>query len=149
MADTDRYSDAEAEVKPRKAAETPGSQATAAGALVMNSTAFQAFTTGASTGGSEAWTMARLAGIQGAKQADVLILASHSFNIVGIEMGYDADEETNRVTVRCEVRTRERIGAETSALVGCGIALMVLVDALRAMDRSITVEKLRVVRQEQ
>lgn len=147
MANTYRDQDSEAGEEGKKAPAHQGAQAAAEGSLVMNSTAFQAFITGASVGSSEAWTMARLAGIQGAKQADELILASHSFNIVGIEMSYDADEENNRVTVRCEVRTRERIGAETSAIVGCGIALMVLVDALRAMDRAATIEQLRVVRE--
>ena len=136
---------AEKQEKSEKAVDT-GGRATAEGSLVMNSTAYQAFMTGSSVGGSEAWTVARLAGIQGAKHADELVLVSQSFNIVGIEMEYEADEEAKKVTVKCQVRTKERIGAETAALVGCGMALMVLVESLRAMDRNLKIDGLRVIR---
>jgi len=127
--------------------EDRGGEASCEGRVVMNAAAFQAFMTGSTSGTSEAWTVARLAGILGAKQADKHILVSHSFNIAGIEMEYEADEAGNHVTVRCRVRTKERTGAETAALVGCGMALMALVDSLRAIDRGMTIDGLRIVRQ--
>ena len=136
--------DEETEKKPDK--EKVGGQAAAEGSVIMNSAAFQAFMTGSSVGGSEAWTVARLAGIQGAKQADELILVSHSFNISGIELEYSADEEEKKVTVKCQVKTKERTGSETAALVGCGMALMVLVDSMRAIDRELKIDGLRIVR---
>ncbi len=142
----ERIGDEEKEGAAREP-ENQGGEATCEGRVVMNSAAFQAFMTGSASGTSEAWTIARLAGILGAKQADEHILVSHSFNIAGIEMEYEADEENNRVTVRCHVRTKERTGAETAALVGCGMALMVLVDSLRAIDRGMTIDGLRIVRQ--
>lgn len=140
------YSQADEENESGQVKEKDGGEATAEGSLIMNAAAFQAFMTGSSVGGSEAWTVARLAGIQGAKQADELILVSHSFNITGIEMEYEADEDEKKVLVRCQVRTRERTGSETAALVGCGMALMVLVDSLRAIDRGLKIDGLRIVR---
>jgi cyclic pyranopterin phosphate synthase len=132
--------------KANKALKTEGGEATAKGSVVMNAAAYQAFMTAVIEGASEAWTIARVAGILGAKQADEHILISHSFNITGIEMDYSADEDKQRITVRCQVRTSERIGAETAALVGCGTALMVLVDSMRAIDRDMSIEGLHVVR---
>lgn len=124
-----------------------GGHALAEGTIKMSEGAFHAFVTGAEVGKSEAWTAARLAGIQGAKQADELVLVSHSFNISALEMRFMQDDDNNRVTIQCDVRTRERTGAETAALVGCGIALMVLVDTLRALDPGITVENLHIKHQ--
>jgi cyclic pyranopterin phosphate synthase len=123
-----------------------GGEAIAVGHVVMNEAAFQAFRTGSSTGMSEAWTIARLAGIMGAKQADELVLVSNTFTISGIEMSFETDEDSRKVTVKCEVRTRERSGAATAALVGCGLALLVLVDSLRAIDREMTIEGLQIQR---
>jgi len=123
-----------------------GGEAVAEGSVKMNEAAFQAFNTASSGGMSEAWTVARLAGIMGAKQADELILVSHSFNITGIEMSYKTDESTKAATVRCEVRTMERIGAATAAMVGCGLALMVLVDSMRAIDGEMSIEGLHLVK---
>jgi cyclic pyranopterin phosphate synthase len=140
------YSRVEEETENKPGKENEGGKAAAEGSLIMNAAAFQAFMTGSSVGGSEAWTVARLAAIQGAKQADELILVSHSFNITGIEMEYDANEEEKKITVKCQVRTKERIGAETAALVGCGMALMVLVDSLRAIDRGLKIDGLKIVR---
>ncbi len=135
--------------EPKKSVQEVGGQAIAEGSIRMNAAAFQAFHTGSADGSSEAWSVARLAGIQGAKHADELILVSHSFNIIGIEMEYEADDDEKIITARCQVRTRERMGAETAALVGCGIALMVLVDTLRAVDRSLKIDGLHVVRRDE
>jgi cyclic pyranopterin phosphate synthase len=123
-----------------------GDEAAAEGHVVMNEAAFQAFITAVDGGMSEAWTVARLAGIMGAKQADELILVSHSCNIAGIEMSFKTDEESNKVTIRCEVRTRERIGAATAAMVGCGLALMGLVNSMRAIDKEMSIEGLHLLK---
>jgi cyclic pyranopterin phosphate synthase len=135
------------EKKPGVQVAREGGRAVAEGSVVMNLAAFQAFFTGSAASSSEAWTQARLAGILAAKQADEMVLVSHSVNISGIEMEYTVKEEERRVTVRCDVRTVERVGAETSALVGCGMTLMVLVNSLRAMDRGMSIESLRILRE--
>jgi len=70
-----------------------------------------------------------------------------AFDIGNIEINYEATEEDeNRVTIRCHVRTMERTGSETPALIGCGIALMTVVDTLRAVDRNLVINELRIVR---
>ncbi len=135
-----------AEEKTVTARRHEGGEATAEGYMVMNAAAYQAFMTGAEVGGSEVWLVARLAGILAAKQADEHILISHTFNLVAIEMEFETEEDEKKVTVRCLVRTKERTGAETAALVGCGIALMALVDSLRAIDRGLKIENLRILR---
>ncbi|HDS29975.1 MAG TPA: hypothetical protein ENN67_02910 [Firmicutes bacterium] len=127
--------------------KTPeGDRAIAEGTIKMTEGAYYAFVTGAEIGKSEAWTTARLAGIQGAKKADELMLVRHSFSISALDIRYSVDENEHRVTLQCEARIKERTGAETVALVGCGMSLMVLADALRAIDSNIQIEMLHILR---
>jgi cyclic pyranopterin monophosphate synthase len=112
----------------------------------MNSAAFQAFLTSSGAGGSDTWIQGRLAGILASKTADQAMLITHSINVTGIDLSYTVNETERKVTVRCEVRTKERIGAETSAMLACGTTLMVLANSLRVIDRDMTIEGLHVVR---
>ena len=123
-----------------------GGKAIAEGSVVMNSAAFQAFMTNCSAGGNETWTHARLVGILAAKRADDMLAAPFSVSISGVDMQYSVNDGERRITVKCEVRTKERIGGETSALVGCGVVLMSLVNGLRAIDKVMSVEGLRILR---
>lgn len=128
----------------KKSKVEEGDRAVASGTLQLNDTAYSAFISGSLEGSSEAWSVARLSGIQGAKKADELILVSYSYNIRRIEMDYETDEEVKSVTVTCSVRIAERIGAETAALVGCGTALMALADKLSVVDRKVRITDLHV-----
>jgi cyclic pyranopterin phosphate synthase len=124
-----------------------GGKAVAEGSVVMNSAAFQAFLISCGGGGSDIWIQSRLAGILAAKQSDQMMLVSYSADVVTVDLSYSVDEAERRVTLRCELRTRERIGAEMSALVGCGVALLALANSLRAIDRDMAIEGLRIVRE--
>jgi cyclic pyranopterin phosphate synthase len=124
-----------------------GGRAVAEGHIVMNSAAFQAFLTTCAAGGSETWTQVRLAGIQAAKRADELTLIPNSIGLTGIELQYTFNESERKVTIRAEVRTRARISAETAALTSCGIAMITLVNSLRAIDRGMSIENLRILRE--
>ena len=134
----------------KEAREVPriqtGDRAVAEGSVVMNEAAFTAFVSGAGEGRSDAWTVARIAGIQGAKRADELILISYTYNINKIEMDYRVDNDSKKVTVVCEVTVTERVGAEAAALVGCSTALMSLVNSLRVVDREMRIDGLKVRR---
>jgi cyclic pyranopterin monophosphate synthase len=123
-----------------------GGRAVAEGSVIMNSGAFQGFMTNCSAGASDIWTQARLAGILAAKQADILLPIPYSVSLSGVDMQYTVNEDERRVTIKCDVRTKERIGAESSALAGCGIALMVLVNSYRAIDKAMSIEGLKILR---
>lgn len=124
-----------------------GGKAVAEGSVVMNAAAYQAFVTSCAAAGSEIWTQARMAGILGAKHADSLVLIAHTLGISGIDITHSVNEAEKKVTVHCEVRTKERIGAETSALAGCAMVLMSLATSLRSIDRGMTIEGLRVAKE--
>jgi cyclic pyranopterin monophosphate synthase len=123
-----------------------GGRSIAEGSVIMNSGAFQAFMTNCSSGASDTWTQANMAGILAAKQADILLPIPYSVSLNSVEMSFTTNEEERRVTVKCDVRTKERIGAESCALAGCGIALMFLVNRYRAIDKAMSIEGLRILR---
>ena len=71
---------------------------------------------------------------------DRILIVGHSLNIAGVNFAYEVSDDENTITVTCTVKTMERMRAESPALLGCGCALISIIDRLRLMDRSISVE---------
>jgi len=113
-------------------------EATATGRISMNGAAFQAFVNDR----DEIWTSARHAGTLAAMGFDRILISGQTVNIAGIAFSYDSDEAENTVTVSCTVKTRERMRAESPVLLGCGCALISIMDRLRLMDRGIKIDSL-------
>jgi len=149
MDETYTYTDEneDEQLKPPTQIQREGDQAIAQGDLLLSTPAFQAFLTACASGVSEVWMQAKLAGIMAAKRAGEFAYLPHSLNVTSVGLDYVLDEEHQKVTVRCRVATKEKIGAESSALIGCGITLMTMMISLRAVDRNISVEGLHVVRE--
>jgi cyclic pyranopterin monophosphate synthase len=139
---TDIENDRKELIKPNLEA----GEAVSEGVVALSPTAFQAFLERSAEGASDIWALSKLSGVMGAKQADERLLVPYIFNITGVDLSYKADESTHKITVTCVVRTKERISAASAALVGCGMALMTLVNSLRSIDREISIENLRVVK---
>lgn len=121
-----------------------GGRAVATGSLTLNPGAFQVFMTGSAAGGSEIWWQARLAGIIATKGANQFLNLTHTINVTGVDISFEAVEAEKRINVSCEVRVRERHGAEACALLGCGMTLMAISNSLRVIDREILIEQLKV-----
>jgi len=139
--------DVESGEKEQKKPETHGGSASAEGVLRMNAAALGVIQAGSQSGGNEAWITARAAGLLGAKESDERVLVSQSINVTAIEIEHEIDDDNNTLRVRCQVKTMERLGAQTAALVGCGSVLIALMDRLRTMDRDISITSLRMIRE--
>jgi len=83
------------------------------------------------------FAVARIAGIQAAKQTQALIPLCHqlplSFAGVEFEIGDD------RVEIACTVRTMARTGVEMEALTGVSVAALTIYDMCKAIDKSMTI----------
>jgi len=88
---------------------------------------------------------ARIAGIQAAKRTHELIPLCHAIAITSCEVTFepDADEETLHVEAR--VRARDRTGVEMEALTAVSVAALTVYDMLKAVDRSMTIDAIRLV----
>jgi cyclic pyranopterin phosphate synthase len=88
--------------------------------------------------------VARVAGIQGAKQAAGLIPLCHVLSLDVVEVDFRV--MVRRVKVTCTVRTRARTGVEMEALMGAAVAALTLYDMCKAVDKGMRVEGVRVVK---
>ena len=87
--------------------------------------------------------VAQLAGIQAAKRTGELIPLCHPLALDGVRVSLDATDEGVRVeaTVRCTGRT----GVEMEALTAVTVAALTVYDMLKAVDRGMRVEGVRLL----
>jgi len=88
--------------------------------------------------------VARVAGIQAAKQTAVLIPLCHALPLD--EVALDFKLEGRGIRVLCTVRTQARTGVEMEALTGATVAALTLYDMCKAVDKAMRVEAVRVVK---
>ena len=87
--------------------------------------------------------VARVAGIQAAKQTAGLIPLCHVLPLDAVEVDFTVQARGVRVT--CAVRTQARTGVEMEALTGATVAALTLYDMCKAVDKTMRVEGVRVL----
>ena len=92
----------------------------------------------------DAFAVARLAGVQGAKKTAELIPLAHPLNLGQVEVEVVPVEEG--VEIRSSVLVNARTGAEMEALVACSTAALALYDMVKAVERQATITDLRLER---
>lgn len=88
---------------------------------------------------------ARLAGIMAAKRTHELIPLCHPLLISKIAVDLVLDEALPGVRVRAEVRMSGQTGVEMEALTAVSVACLTVYDMVKAVDRGMVVEGVRVV----
>ena len=91
----------------------------------------------------DVFAVARVAGIQAAKQTANLIPLCHALSLDAV--GVDFRVMARGVQVACAVRTHSRTGVEMEALTGVTVAALTLYDMCKAVDKDMRVEGVRVV----
>ncbi|MEE8137979.1 MAG: cyclic pyranopterin monophosphate synthase MoaC [Thermoanaerobaculia bacterium] len=92
----------------------------------------------------DAFAVAKLAGIQGAKRTGDLIPLAHPLNLEQVEVVLIPI--TEGVEIRSRVIVTARTGAEMEALVACSSAALALYDMVKSMERDAVVTDLRLER---
>ena len=92
-------------------------------------------------------SVARVAGIQGAKRTSDLVPLCHplrlgAVNVTLIPTGNDA------VTIRAEVIALDRTGVEMESLTAVTAAALTLYDMVKSVDRSASIESIRLLEKE-
>jgi cyclic pyranopterin phosphate synthase len=116
--------------------------ARASGAIRMSAEALSAVTRGELPKG-DAFAVARVAGIQAAKRTPDLIPLCHPLPLDHVAIEIEPDEALPGVRVRSDVVVTARTGAEMEALVAVAAALLSIYDMAKALDRSMTLEEIR------
>jgi cyclic pyranopterin phosphate synthase len=89
--------------------------------------------------------IARIAGIQATKRTGDLIPLCHPLGLTHVEVEFAIDEPSNSVTVRVTTETVGRTGVEMEALTGVSAALLTIYDMLKAADRGMVVDGIRLL----
>ncbi|MFQ5503896.1 MAG: cyclic pyranopterin monophosphate synthase MoaC, partial [Planctomycetota bacterium] len=96
----------------------------------------------------DAFCVARIAGIQGAKGASALIPLCHSLILEQVSVDLEPFPSEGRVRVLCEARATGPTGVEMEALCGAGMAALTLYDMCKGMNRGIRIDGLRLLEKE-
>jgi len=89
----------------------------------------------------DAYTVARLAGIQGAKRTGDLVPLAHPLGLDQVEV--EIEPEVEGVRIRSRVIVTARTGAELEAMVACSMAALALYDMVKAVERDAVISDLR------
>lgn len=120
-------------------------EATATGKIQMSEHCFQLVKDGGMKKG-DVLSVARIAGIMGAKKTAELIPLCHILNLTKVEIQFELLEEEAAVAAFCTVKTTGRTGVEMEALTGVNIALLTIYDMCKAVDKSMIMSEIRLLK---
>jgi cyclic pyranopterin phosphate synthase len=121
-------------------------RALAAGRVRMRPQTLDAIRGGAVAKG-DVLAVARVAGIQAAKQTAALIPLCHPLAVDDIRVDFELDG-ADAVSVRAEVTVTARTGAEMEALVAVSVAALTIYDMCKAADPAMVIEGIHLVEKE-
>ncbi|HSM25862.1 MAG TPA: cyclic pyranopterin monophosphate synthase MoaC [Anaerolineaceae bacterium] len=90
-------------------------------------------------------TVAKIAGIQGAKRTSELIPLCHPLIINQIDLDISIDDELPGVQIEASVITDGKTGVEMEALTAVSIAALTIYDMVKAVEKSAQIENIRLV----
>ncbi|MBY6061417.1 cyclic pyranopterin monophosphate synthase MoaC [Microbacterium esteraromaticum] len=90
--------------------------------------------------------VARIAGIQAAKRTPELLPLAHVIGVHGAVV--DLAIEDDGVAIEATVRTADRTGVEMEALTAVSVAALSVVDMIKGVDRSASIEHVRITAKE-
>ncbi len=90
-------------------------------------------------------SVARIAGIMGAKRTADLVPLCHPLALTRVDIELTPQDEPAAVRCRATVETRGRTGVEMEALTAVQVALLTVYDMCKAIDRGMTIEEVRLM----
>jgi cyclic pyranopterin phosphate synthase len=85
--------------------------------------------------------VARLAGIQAAKQTGMLIPLAHPLPLTFADVAASVHADEGLVELTSDVRTIARTGVEMEALTACAVAALTVYDMVKGLERGIVLEQ--------
>jgi len=89
--------------------------------------------------------VARIAGIQAAKQCANLIPLCHPLMLTAIDVELTPDETNSCILIRSRCKLNDRTGVEMEALTAASIAALTVYDMCKAVDRGMVIEAVRLL----
>ena len=118
--------------------------ATAKGSVVMAAATLKLIQEGGVKKG-DVLTVARLAGIMGAKRTPDLIPLCHPLALNAIDVQLTLDPARSAVDITATCRVKGRTGVEMEALTAVAVAALTIYDMCKAVDRKMRLTDIRLV----
>lgn len=119
-------------------------EATAEGRIVMAPATLALALSGGSAKG-DVRTVAEIAGVMAAKRTSDLIPMCHPLMLSGVRVIVEPSPDGSGLSVVATARVTGPTGVEMEALTAATVALLTLYDMLKAVDRGMTIEAVRLV----
>ncbi len=149
MADEFTHIDADGKARMVDVSEkSPGRRrAIAAGFVHMNAETLRKIREGSVEKG-EVLSVARLAGIMGAKRTDELIPLCHGLPLEHVDVEFTLLEDHGCVAIEATATTTAKTGVEMEALTAVSVAGLTIYDMVKAVDKSVSIRDIHLVRKE-
>jgi cyclic pyranopterin monophosphate synthase len=118
--------------------------ATARGRVTMLPETFERIMNGGVKKG-DVLAVAQVAGIMGAKRTSDLVPMCHPIFLTGVDMTFTPDETQSAIEIEAVAKTIGRTGVEMEALSAVTTAALTIYDMVKAMDRTMVIENIRLV----
>jgi len=122
-------------------------RAVAEGRIVMSADTLRRILDGRTSKGDPI-QVAELAGVMAAKKTSDLIPLCHTLPGVSVQVTLEPDEDLPGLRARAEARVADRTGVEMEALTAVGVALLTVYDMVKAVDRGMRIEGIRLLSKE-
>ena len=96
----------------------------------------------------DALTVARLAGIMGAKKTSELIPLCHPLALSDIKVDIEPHPGQGRLVIRAEARCEGRTGVEMEALTAVSVAALTIYDMAKAVDKGMVISGIKLLEKE-
>lgn len=120
-------------------------EAIARGEVRMSPATLELIRTGGAAKG-DVLGVARIAGIMAAKKTGELIPLCHPLPVTSAEVDFQLDPDQAQVRIQAIVRTVGKTGVEMEALTAVNVAALTIYDMVKAVDKAMTIEHVRLVR---
>lgn len=90
-------------------------------------------------------TIAKIAGIQAAKQCASLIPLCHPLFLTSIDVTLHIDEKNNAIDIQATCKVSAKTGVEMEALTAASIAALTIYDMCKAVDRGMTISNVKLL----
>ena len=93
----------------------------------------------------DVFTVAKIAGVQAAKQCANLIPLCHPLMLTSIKVDLQADEANNRVIIQSVCKLAGQTGVEMEALTAASVAALTIYDMCKAVDKTMVIGDIQVL----
>jgi len=118
--------------------------ATAAGSVTLSADTVALIRDGGVKKG-DVLSVARLAGIMGAKRTPDLIPLCHPLALTSVKVDLTLDEATSAVRIEATCKLKGKTGVEMEALTAVSVAALTVYDMVKAVDKSMVIGDIRLL----